>query len=128
MHLVHTIMEWLAVVIDLAGALIMLWAFVTSFVSVASSAIRRSDAPNRFRDMQIARCDLGTRLVFALELMIVSDLLQTIISRSIDDLIFLGGLVVIRTTIAYFLNQEIQEVHAELSKAKNNPEETERRL
>ena len=120
MHLVHTIMEWLAVVIDLAGALIMLWAFVTSFVSVASSAIRRSDARNRFRDMQIARCDLGTRLVFALELMIVSDLLQTIISRSIDDLIFLGGLVVIRTTIAYFLNQEIQEVHAELSKEDRN--------
>jgi len=116
-------MEWLAVAIDLAGALIMLWAFVTSVVSVAGSAFRRSDIRKRFRDLQLARCDLGTKLVFALELMIVSDLLQTIISRSIDDLIFLGGLVVIRTTIAYFLGKEIQEVHAELSKANNNLKE-----
>ena len=116
MHQVHIIMEWLAVAIDLAGALIMLWAFVTSVVSVAGSAIKRSDTRNRFRDIQIARCELGTKLLFALELMIVSDLLQTIISRSIDDLIFLGGLVVIRTTISYFLGKEIQEIHAELSK------------
>ncbi len=51
--------------------------------------------------------------------MIVSDLLQTIISRDLDDLIFLGGLVVIRTVIAYFLNKEIQEVHAELAESGN---------
>ena len=120
MHQVHTIMEWLAVAIDLAGALIMLWAFVTSVVSVAGSAIKRSDTRNRFREIQIARCELGTKLVFALELMIVSDLLQTIISRSIDDLIFLGGLVAIRTTISYFLGKEIQEIHAELSKGEKS--------
>jgi uncharacterized membrane protein len=114
MHVVHTIMEWLAVVIDLTGSLVMVWAFIASVVSVVGSAFRRSNVRNRFHDLQVARCELGTKLVFALELMIVSDLLQTIISRSIDDLIFLGGLVVIRTTIAYFLNKEIQEVHAEL--------------
>lgn len=115
MHLVHTVMEWLATVIDIAGSLIMVWAFVVSVISVVGSTIRGGEPRSRFRDLQIARCELGTKLVFALELMIVSDLLQTIISRSIDDLIFLGGLVAIRTTIAYFLNREIQEVHAELA-------------
>lgn len=120
MHVVHAILEWLAVVIDLTGSLIMVWAFIASVVSVVGSELRRGGARNRFRDLQVARCELGTKLVFALELMIVSDLLQTIISRSIDDLIFLGGLVVIRTTIAYFLNREIQEVHAELAQPDNN--------
>ena len=120
MHVVHAILEWLAVVIDLTGSLIMVWAFIASVVSVVGSEFRRGGARNRFRDLQVARCELGTKLVFALELMIVSDLLQTIISRSIDDLIFLGGLVVIRTTIAYFLNREIQEVHAELAQPDNN--------
>ena len=120
MHQVHIVMEWLATVIDLTGSLIMVWAFVTSVVAVVSSMIRGGEAQSRFRDLQIARCELGTKLVFALELMIVSDLLQTIISRSIDDLIFLGGLVVIRTTIAYFLNREIQEVHAALAQPDKN--------
>lgn len=117
MHLVHEIMEWLAVAIDLTGSLIMIWAFVAAVVSVLLSYFRSGDARSRIRDMQIARCGLGMKLVFALELMIVSDLLQTIISRSVDDLIFLGGLVVIRTTIAYFLNQEIKDVEAELAQS-----------
>lgn len=117
MHLVHEIMEWLAVAIDLTGSLIMIWAFAAAVVSVLLSYFRSGDARSRIRDMQIARCGLGMKLVFALELMIVSDLLQTIISRSVDDLIFLGGLVVIRTTIAYFLNQEIKDVEAELAQS-----------
>lgn len=117
MHLVHEIMEWLAVAIDLTGSLIMIWAFVAAVVSVLLSYFRSGDARSRIRDMQIARCGLGMKLVFALELMIVSDLLQTIISRSVDDLVFLGGLVVIRTTIAYFLNQEIKDVEAELAQS-----------
>ena len=119
MHQIHTVMEWFATAIDLTGSLIMVWAFVTSVVAIVGSMIRGGDARKRFRDLQIARCELGTKLVFALELMIISDLLQTVISRSIDDLIFLGGLVIIRTTIAYFLNQEIQEVHAELAQSDN---------
>lgn len=117
MHLVHEIMEWLAVAIDLTGSLIMIWAFIAAVVSVLLSYFRSGDARSRIRDMQIARCGLGMKLVFALELMIVSDLLQTIISRSVDDLVFLGGLVVIRTTIAYFLNQEIKDVEAELAQS-----------
>lgn len=115
-------MEWLAVAIDLTGSLIMIWAFAAAVVSVLLSYFRSGDARSRIRDMQIARCGLGMKLVFALELMIVSDLLQTIISRSIDDLIFLGGLVVIRTTIAYFLNQEIKDVEAELAQSNTDQE------
>jgi uncharacterized membrane protein len=115
MHSVHMVMEWLAIVIDLTGSMIMVWAFLASVGSFVGSAFRKGDTRSRFHDLQVARCELGTKLVFALELMIVSDLLQTIISRSIEDLIFLGGLVVIRTTIGFFLNKEIQEVHAELA-------------
>ena len=116
MHQVHAIMEGLAVVIDLTGALIMLWAFVTAVITVGGSIFKRSEPQSRFHVIRVARCDLGTKLVFALELMIVSDLLQTIISRNLDDLFFLGGLVIIRTAISYFLSREIQEVHAELAR------------
>ena len=65
-------------------------------------------------NLQFVRCGLGVKLVFALELMIISDLFHTIISRSVDDLILVGGLVVIHTAISYFLNKEIQEVSSDL--------------
>ena len=65
--------------------------------------------------MQVVRCDLGVKLVFALELLIISDLLHTIGSRSMDDLYVVGALVVIRTVISFFLNKEIEEVGAKMS-------------
>jgi uncharacterized membrane protein len=120
MHEVELILEWLAVAIDLVGALIMIWAFVTSVVGLLRGSIIGGDAHSRIRNLQVVRCGLGVKLVFALGLMIISDLLHTIISRSVDDLILVGGLVVIRTVIGYFLNREIQEVGAELTQEANS--------
>jgi uncharacterized membrane protein len=47
--------------------------------------------------------------------MIISDLLQSIVSRSMEDLLMVGALVVIRTVISFFLNKEIEEIHATIS-------------
>ncbi len=120
MHQINLVLEWLAVGVDLTGAMIMVWAFVEAVVGLVGGSIRADDAHSRIRNIQIARCGLGVKLVFALELMIISDLFVTIISRSIDDLVLVGGLVVIRTVIAYFLNKEIEEVGAELAQPGNN--------
>ena len=45
-----------------------------------------------------------------LEFMIASDIIPSFISRSPDDLIFLGLIVVIRTAIGYFLGNEMEQV------------------
>jgi uncharacterized membrane protein len=119
MHEINVILEWLAVVVDLTGALIMMWAFVSAVVGLVNGSLRADNERSRIRNMQVVRCGLGVKLVFALELMIISDLFVTIVSRSIDDLILVGGLVVIRTVISYFLNKEIQEVGAVLSQPAN---------
>ena len=115
MHEIHLVLEWLAVIIDLTAVSIMIWAFVAAVVGLVRGSISADDAHGRILNIQAARCGLGVKLVFALELMIISDLFHTIISRSVDDLILVGGLVVIRTAIAYFVNKEIQEVSAELA-------------
>ncbi len=44
-----------------------------------------------------------------LELMIASDIIHSFISRSPDDLIFLGLIVLIHTAIGYFLGKEIEQ-------------------
>jgi uncharacterized membrane protein len=43
-------------------------------------------------------------------------LLHTIVSRSMDDMIIVGALVLIRTVIGYFLNKEIEEIRVEVSR------------
>jgi len=120
MHEIHLVLEWLEVAVDLTGALIMVWACVAAVGGVVRGSFSAGDAHSRIRNMQAARCGLGVKLVFALELMIISDLFHTIISRSVDDLILVGGLVIIRTTIAFFVNKEIQEVSADLAQSDNS--------
>jgi len=113
MQQVHLALEWIANVIELTAAGVMIWAFLASVWSVAASSIRRTGNP--MRNMQVARCELGAKLVFALELLIVSDLIHTVVSHSMEDLVFLGVLVAIRTITAYFLHREIRDFESGLA-------------
>lgn len=114
MHVFEIAMEWAVLAVDAVASLIMVWAFliaVFAFVRLSFS----SATVERIRQLQMVRCDLGMKLVFALELFIISDLLHTVINQTMKGLAFLGALVVIRTLIGFFLNREIQEVGAEIS-------------
>jgi uncharacterized membrane protein len=102
-------LEWAAVVVDGVGVLVMLTGFTIAIANFIAS-LWRSGPADRTRSIQLIRCNLGTYLVFALELMIVSDLLHSVMSHQLEDLYFLAALVALRTTIAYFLNKEIQEL------------------
>ena len=96
----------------IAAALLAVVFLVYAFAQASFSG----SAADRIMRLQVARCALGIKLVFALELLIISDLLHTVVSHSLDDLWFLAALVVIRTVISFFLNREIQEVEAEIQR------------
>jgi uncharacterized membrane protein len=117
MHMIHEVIEWIALVIDVTASAIMVWAFLASFIGFLMASFGGTPS-ERIRRLQVVRCGLGTKLVFALELLIISDLLHTVVSRTIDDLMFLAALVLIRTIVAYFLNREIQEVEAGIDEQK----------
>ena len=117
MHAIHELVEWTAVAIDLTASLIMVVAFLMAVYGLVRGGFGAGSAHGRIRNLQVVRCELGVKLVFALEMLIIADLLHTVISRSLDDLILVGGLVVIRTVIAFFLNKEIEEVSSQLARA-----------
>ena len=114
-HLLHTLIEGAALIIDAVASAIMVWAFLAA-VYVFLTASISGPAEDRIERLQMVRCDLGVRLVFALELLIISDLLHTVVSHTLEDLWFLAALVAIRTVVSFFLNQEIKELKAELPK------------
>ena len=105
--LTHYLAE-LAHLVDLVGILILLYAAVLAVVGYATAEFLR------FRDKVLnteqVRCELGGRILFALELMIASDIIQTVISRTMEDLAFLAILVAIRTVISFFLGRELREI------------------
>ena len=61
-------------------------------------------------NLNAARTILGTYILTGLEFMIASDIVHTVITRELTDLIFVGLLVLIRTAISFFLGREIHEI------------------
>jgi uncharacterized membrane protein len=52
------------------------------------------------------RADLTGKIVFGLDFFIAGDVLTTVLNPSMDDLLTLGAVVVIRTILGYFLSKE----------------------
>lgn len=105
--------------VDAVGVFIILIGFVMAVISFLPTLLKTGSMESIER-IQVTRCALGTYIVFALELMIVSDLIHTVLSHELSDLAFLAALVAIRTMISFFLNKEIQEIHHERSTSNND--------
>lgn len=70
-----------------------------------------SDSGNhRLERQNLARLELGRYILAGLELLIVADVIRTAISFRLEGIIFLGGLVLIRSAISWFLDREIANI------------------
>ena len=111
METIERLFESLSLIIDVIGIGIILWGFFLSFKDFIVLEFSKGHSSEFFKGTQLLRCQLGTYLLLGLEFMIASDIIHTFISRSNEDLMYLGTIVIIRTTISYFLGKEMQEVH-----------------
>ena len=74
---------------------------MTEFKNILSTPIRL---------LQQIRCELGIYILLALDFLIASDIIQTITDLSQEQLIKLSVLILLRTTIGFFLGKEIDEI------------------
>lgn len=111
-------LEGLAVCIDLIGVTLILFGFFVALIRLLAG-LRHGIGLNRnLGNLNAARTVLGTYILTGLEFMIASDIVHTVITRELTDLIFVGLLVLIRTAISFFLGREILEIqHENLKKA-----------
>ncbi len=98
--------------IDLVAILVILWGLVKALFDYFVLRIKNKTL-NR-NDIKVVRCYIGSYLLLGLEIMIVADVIKTVLNQTKDDLIFLGGIVIIRTILSYFLNKEIGEMESDL--------------
>ena len=99
-------------IIDLVAILFILWGFIKAMFDFFALRIKNKTLSNS--DIKSIRCYLGTYLLLGLEIMIVADIIKTVLNQTTQDLIFLGGIVLIRTVLSYFLNKEIEEMKSSL--------------
>ena len=95
------ILNAFSVIILLVGALKAAWDFIRNEFSGGN----RFEIANKNNGIKIY---LGSYILLSLEVLIASDIIETIMNPSIDDMLILAGIVVIRTAISYFLGKEIE--------------------
>lgn len=106
MHIIETlatITDWIAVAVLMTGLLLA--------TASAARAVRASQVPlvdtMTGEVLRGFRISLGRWLLVALEILIVSDILHSIAHRTLQEIAFLAGVVVIRTVLSYFLDHEV---------------------
>ena len=119
MELIKEILARTPEFIDLMGVLILTIGFIRGAIGFFKIEIGRfRGKENQFRTIQILRCDVGLYILLALDFIITSDIITSMVHTDMDDLINLEAIVVLRTVIGYFLGKEVEEVHNYAAKGK----------
>lgn len=121
LSVVH-VLETLAFITGCVSMVVVLYGTLVSFLSFLKNEIRRISGKFSYQRIRVLRADLGTYLLFGLEILIASDVLKTIIEPSFMELGILAGIVVLRTVLSVFLNREINEIEKDRRERRDYPE------
>jgi uncharacterized membrane protein len=108
-------LEWVSVAINLFSIAIMLTGAARFSFGFLAAEFQR-DRLARVARLNRERVELGRYILAGLELFIVSDIIHTALSLELNDLIFLGVLVSIRSVMSYFLDREMDAITAEIGR------------
>ncbi|MDP2805065.1 MAG: DUF1622 domain-containing protein [Gallionellaceae bacterium] len=97
---------------ELLGTAVVLWGTLQGLVMLlrrAWASLNQQALNGSLSDIRIA---IGEKMALGLDFFLAGDIIGTIVVPSKDTLLVLGGIVVIRTVMAYFLAKEIEKKSA----------------
>jgi uncharacterized membrane protein len=103
----ETWLGYLTGVIDLFAVAILVLGTVRFLAWMALAELSSSSGGHRLERQDLARLELGRYILAALELLIVADVIHTALSFRLENIVFLGALVLVRSAISWFLDREI---------------------
>lgn len=113
------VLEVVSLIISIVSICVVIYGTVIALAAFFRTEYHRIKRNYNIQLLRILRADLGTYLLLGLEFLIAADILKTILEPGIQELCILGGVVILRTVLSFFLNREIQEIDRE---RKEHPE------
>jgi uncharacterized membrane protein len=98
---------------EFMGAAVVTWGTLHGLMLLLRRAwrsLQKQPVAESLRDVRIA---IGEKMALGLDFFLAGDIIGTIVVPSKETLMILGGIVVIRTVMAYFLAEEIEKKAAE---------------
>ena len=97
--------------IGVLGVQVIVLGVACGLMRVGHSEIRAARGVNADEDRKHLRNLLGYYLLLGWEFLIAADIIETLLKPSVQDLIVLGAIGLIRTVISYSLNAELKTEH-----------------
>ena len=110
MEIIKEILILIAEWIEILGVIVLLYGFVKFFIKFLHAEFFKHRFKSPIWVLQSIRCEIGVYILLALDFLIASDIIMSVTDLSQEQLIRLGVLILIRTTIGYFLGKEIEEI------------------
>lgn len=107
------LIAWIVPITELLGVAVVTWGSLHGLILLLQRGrdiINDREPGSSLRDIRIA---IGEKMALGLDFFLAGDIIGTIVVPSKDTLLLLGGIVVIRTVMAYFLAKEIEKKAAE---------------
>ena len=108
--IIELVLEIVVPVLELAGIFIVAEAALASFVRYIYALATRRSVHVKKR--------LAVGLLLGLEFMMTAEILKTLVIRELNDILILGGVVILRAILAFELKQEEKEEESEESEMK----------
>ena len=90
---------------SLTGIVVIGYGVCRAFLMFLCTVFSKKKVPCMFQHARLVLC---RNIVFGLEFMVASDVVRTMASPDYSNIIFLGGLVIIRTVLSYFLTSALR--------------------
>jgi uncharacterized membrane protein len=104
------VLENVATVIELFAIVVLLNGLLRFAVAYVAAELASRDPKASAARLNRGRVDLSRYILAGLEVFIVSDIVRTVISPTLEALAVLAALVAIRSAISFFLGREIREM------------------
>ena len=106
--MIHLVVEYIIFALNTFSVVILLFGVGKAMIDFFRNEFSHTDRMVVSKKNNYVKMYLGSYVLLSLEVLIASDIIETILNPSIEDILILAGIVVIRTAISYFLGKEIE--------------------
>lgn len=105
-----------AEVINIIGIVILIFGLTKELIKYVITEFKGGLRHTPVRNIQKIRYQLGLYTLLALDFLIVSDIILSIIDLTTDELIKLAVTIGLRITMGYFLGKEVDDIEEDQEK------------
>lgn len=113
MEHIFFVFKSIAEIIEIIGISILIFGFAKELIKYFIEEFKNGIMLTHIRSLQRIRCQLAIYILLALDFLIASDIILSIVELTMEELIKLSATIVLRIAMGYFLGKEVDELHSD---------------